>query len=53
MDDRERRGAESCLVNSMIGIKQVRHRPRISYCEAAKQGLTKTDLKPQLLIILI
>ena len=45
MGDREIRGVESCLVDSIIGTEQVRHRPQISYCEAANQGLTKTDIK--------
>ena len=43
---RERRGVESCLVDSIIGTGQIRHMPQISYCEAANRGLTKTDVKP-------
>ena len=46
MDDQERRGVESCLVDSRIGTEQVRHRPLISYCEAANRSLNKTDVKP-------
>ena len=45
MGDREIRGVESCLVDSIIGTEKVRHRQQMSYCEAANRGLTKTDIK--------
>ena len=45
MGDGERQGVESCLVYSKNGAGQIRHRPRISYCEAANWGLAKADAK--------
>ena len=51
--DEVRRGVESCLFGIRNDAEQIRHRPRISYCEAANRGLTKADSKLQLLVILI
>ena len=45
MVDEEIWVVESCLVDSRNGAGKIRHRPRISYCEAANQGLTKADAK--------
>ena len=43
--DRGELGAESCLVGIRNGGNNIRHRPQISYSEAAERGLTQTDLK--------
>ena len=48
--DGERRGFESCLVGIRNDDNKIRHCPRISYCEAANQGLIQADLRQQLFI---
>ena len=52
VEDGRRRGVESCLVRIKNDANKIRHRPRISYCESANWGLTKSDIKMLLFIIL-
>ena len=47
-----RQGVESCLVRIRNDTNKIQHHPRIIYYEADNRGLTKSDLKLWLLMIL-
>ena len=47
MEGREGLGSESCLEGTRHDEINIRHRPRISYCEAANRGLTRDILRQQ------